>query len=760
MENKAKSMSSTVGRAFSSIGSMASKAFSTVTKYTKYAVAGLIGIGTAATKMAMDVQESENLFEVSMGNMASATRKWSNELSDALYLNQYEVRRNVATLNVMLSSMGLTEQAAADMSKRLTELTYDMSSFYNLKPEEAFQKLQAGISGEAEPLKRLGILINETTIKAYAMSHGIGDATGQLTEQQKVMARYGAILEATQKAQGDLQRTLDSGTNIFRSTKALIIENAVAFGQALLPKVQEYATKARDWLKENKDVIQNWADTFANRVVNVSEKLIELGKFLVEHRKWVVATVAAYAGFSVLHIIIGSFKLLTSAVYGASIAYGVLASSMALVSGFVTVSGAVAMVTKRFIGMGYGAANAATQAKVLVKDLGLGRLAMLHVGDAVHSLKRKLTQLPPVYSKIGVAASAAFTTYEVVKLIGKVKEYLEVLRDVNKTLDKQQDILDRARERRFENYAKMQTFPEIEAWKIPEKIDFSKMRDPSKTVNQLNNQQKADVVNTTESITDAYRDMYGQMGRMSDRVYLAEQENLTNLAMKYQEVTQDNLTVAMWYNEQRRKLDIERLESSNSVINGIKAAGMKMKDEIKSWGEIASETWYSMQTSFGNAMSSMFLDAKTGTEAIKGFLSDIGRAFVNLMTQQAALQLFSGLGFTAATAHTGGTVGSLTNQKEVSPLVFANAPRMHDGGIVGLKSNERPIIAEVGESIYKKGQGPNVVNTISVKLENKSGVDLDIKKTSQSPDETVISIVRKDIQRGGGIAQDIQSMPR
>lgn len=74
-----------------------------------------------------------------------------------------------------------------------------MASFYNLKPEEAFNKLKSGISGEAEPLKALGILVNDNTIKTYAYTNGIAKQGKELAESQKVQARYGAIMEATKK---------------------------------------------------------------------------------------------------------------------------------------------------------------------------------------------------------------------------------------------------------------------------------------------------------------------------------------------------------------------------------------------------------------------------------------------------------------------------------------------------------------------------------------------------------------------------------
>lgn len=215
----------------------------------------LAAVGGAALKMAMDAAESENLFEVSMGNMASSARQWSEELRKELGLNAYEVRKNVATFNVMLGSMGLTEQAAFDMSKGMTQLSYDMASFYNLKPEEAFMKLQAGISGEIEPLKRLGIIVNETTTKTWALNNGLIKQGEQLSEAGKVMARYGAIMEATQKAQGDMARTLDSPVNQLRILQEQVKQTAIDFGMALIPAFQDALKAAQPILQKVKEFV-------------------------------------------------------------------------------------------------------------------------------------------------------------------------------------------------------------------------------------------------------------------------------------------------------------------------------------------------------------------------------------------------------------------------------------------------------------------------------------------------------------------------
>lgn len=197
-----------------------------------------VGIGKLikdSISAGMDAIESESLFEVSMGNMTSSARAWSEELQKTLGLNAYEIRKNVGVLYNMTTSMGLTRDAAYKLSTEMTELAYDMASFYNIDAEEAFTKLRAGITGETEPLKRLGILIDEATIKQVAYRNGIATVGKELTQQQKVQARYIAIIEQTANAQGDLARTIDSPTNQLRllTTRLKLVQ--INIGMAFMP---------------------------------------------------------------------------------------------------------------------------------------------------------------------------------------------------------------------------------------------------------------------------------------------------------------------------------------------------------------------------------------------------------------------------------------------------------------------------------------------------------------------------------------------
>lgn len=201
--------------------------------------AAMAAAAVVSVKAATDAVESESLFETSMGSMSGKAREWSVKLRNELGLNDYELRKQAGTFYVMTQSMGLTNDQAYQLSTGMTELAQDMASFYNLSTEEAFIKIKSGITGEMEPLKALGILVDEATVKQEAYNEGIAKVGDELTQQQKVWARYTTILRQTATAQGDLARTMDSPANQMRRLKAEAQLLEIELGQKLIPVFKE-----------------------------------------------------------------------------------------------------------------------------------------------------------------------------------------------------------------------------------------------------------------------------------------------------------------------------------------------------------------------------------------------------------------------------------------------------------------------------------------------------------------------------------------
>nr|DAZ59860.1 MAG TPA: minor tail protein [Caudoviricetes sp.] len=187
---------------------------------------------------AMDSIESDSMFDTVFGSLANDVRQWSEELQNTLGLNGYAIRENVATLYNMTQSMGLASSEALNLSRDMTLLAEDMASFYNLSSEEAFTKIRTGLTGETEPLKALGILVDDATIKQYAYANGIAKTGSELSNTEKVMARYIAISQQTATASGDLARTINSPANQLRVLQNNLNLLKIELGNAFMPIVQ------------------------------------------------------------------------------------------------------------------------------------------------------------------------------------------------------------------------------------------------------------------------------------------------------------------------------------------------------------------------------------------------------------------------------------------------------------------------------------------------------------------------------------------
>ena len=211
-------------------------------KLKSCALKGMAVIGTSftaaagyAVNLASDLQEVQNVVDVTFGDRAADIEAWAKNAAGAFGLSELQAKQFNGTMGAMIKSMGLSESAVLDMSTTLTGLAADFASFYNLEHQEAFDKIRAGISGETEPLKQLGINMSVANLEAYALSQGITKSYNAMSQAEQVTLRYNYLLKAGADAQGDFSRTSDSFANQLKIAQLNVSELAAEFGQTLLP---------------------------------------------------------------------------------------------------------------------------------------------------------------------------------------------------------------------------------------------------------------------------------------------------------------------------------------------------------------------------------------------------------------------------------------------------------------------------------------------------------------------------------------------
>lgn len=233
-------MSRDLKRDFESVGkswqATGQKMMKTGAVMTASITAPLVLFGKHAAQAAIDAEEMDSAFGVVFGNMADDMRKWAEETGNAMGRSTQEIQRGALAFQELFGK-ALEPEKAAEMSKQFAVLTQDLASFKNLSNEVAQQKLFSGLTGEAEPLRAVGVFINEAAVQSKLLELGLEKVNGKFTDQQKIIARAAIIREQLAQADGDVLRTADSTANRIRASQAAFEELSITVGTTLIPAI-------------------------------------------------------------------------------------------------------------------------------------------------------------------------------------------------------------------------------------------------------------------------------------------------------------------------------------------------------------------------------------------------------------------------------------------------------------------------------------------------------------------------------------------
>ena len=207
-------------------------------------------------------QEDLNLFTVALGQYAAEAQNYAEKVSDVMGIDPAQWLRNQGVFNTLLTGFGDTAERAQLMSQNLTQLGYDISSFFNISVEDAMQKLQSGISGELEPLRRLGYDLSQARLEQTALNLGIKESVANMTQAEKAELRYYAIMTQVTTAQGDMARTLEAPANQLRILQAQLTQAARAIGNIFIPALNAilpYAIAVVQVIREIANALANLA---------------------------------------------------------------------------------------------------------------------------------------------------------------------------------------------------------------------------------------------------------------------------------------------------------------------------------------------------------------------------------------------------------------------------------------------------------------------------------------------------------------------
>lgn len=271
---------------------------------------GLQGAFRAVVGAASDVNESLTRNRVLFGDNAREVERFAETTAGSFGISRKSALDYAGTLGNLLRTTGLARDESAKFSTRLIRLAADMASFNNADPTEVLEAMRSGLVGEAEPMRRFGVLLSETRVKQEAVNEGIAKSGEELTEAQKVQARYSLILRDSTKAQGDFERTSGGMANQQRILKARISDIAVTMGQRLLPVALDVVQAVNRFVKQ----MQNGTGAggrFVEIVKDIGEALKDTGEFIRDHIdlvKLAVSTWVAYKAAVIAASIAGRFR--------------------------------------------------------------------------------------------------------------------------------------------------------------------------------------------------------------------------------------------------------------------------------------------------------------------------------------------------------------------------------------------------------------------------------------------------------------------
>ena len=240
----------------------------------------MLDFGMDCVNAASDLAEVQNVVDTTFGESAAEIDSWARNAITQFGLTETKAKQFASTMGAMMKSSGVASKDIVEMSENLAGLAADMSSFYNLDFDEAFNKIRSGISGETEPLKQLGINMSQANLEAFALAKGIDKAFSKMSQGEQIMIRYQYLMEATADAQGDFAKTSDGFANGLRLLESNFESLKTVIGNLLIQAVEPAINGLNDMLALLLPATKQTTvlDDFANIDLKAEEKVKEVQK--------------------------------------------------------------------------------------------------------------------------------------------------------------------------------------------------------------------------------------------------------------------------------------------------------------------------------------------------------------------------------------------------------------------------------------------------------------------------------------------------
>lgn len=389
------------GAVFKKVGGTITSAGKSMTTFVTLPVlAGIAG----AIKQASDMNETISKTRVVFKDGADAVLKWSDQTLKSIGLAKGTSLDMAATFGDMGTAMGLTDKKAQEMAIGLTNLTGDMASFKNMKPEEIHIALAGAYTGETEALKRLGIVMTVANLERFAATQGIKKQYKEMTEAEKIQLRYNYIMKASKNSIGDFKRTQKSAANQTRIFTEGLKEAGGKIGTLFLP----YFTKAIQFVNKLMDRFHNLSPAMQKAGVIIALLAAGIGPLLV-----VIGTLITFIGGIVTAI--GTIGLPVTVAIAALIPFIAVWGTVITTIAAVIYKTGILQKAFNFLKNIFEAVKAVLQGKltkafdILVSKLGLSRKQAITFIKKLTSMKNTLKKVATLAKNVGKLIKAIFS---------------------------------------------------------------------------------------------------------------------------------------------------------------------------------------------------------------------------------------------------------------------------------------------------------------------------------------------------------------
>ena len=170
-------------------------------------ITGFANLLKQTVELGANLTEIDHIIESVFGDHASYVDTWAKNAITQFGIAEHSAKQYAGVLSSMFQASQIGYKDAGKMAMDLVGLAGDLSAFYNIDTETAYNKIRSGMAGMVRPLRDLGIDLTAATLEEYRLAQGIETAYSAMSQAEKVMLRYQYLMDVTSIQQGDFQRT-------------------------------------------------------------------------------------------------------------------------------------------------------------------------------------------------------------------------------------------------------------------------------------------------------------------------------------------------------------------------------------------------------------------------------------------------------------------------------------------------------------------------------------------------------------------------